>query len=73
MCIEQSLLLALFMCAMAAAVRTDWRALAVAAILPTLLLTAGDAQALRLRCSAGVRAGRLEAWGVDRERIPFVR
>lgn len=73
MCPEQSILLALYLCAMAAALRTDWRALAVAAILPTLLLTVGDAQALRLRCSAAVRAGRLEAWGVDRERIPYER
>jgi hypothetical protein len=72
MCPEQSILLALYLCAMAAALRTDWRALAVAILLPAALVTAGESQGLRLRCSAGVRAGRLEAWGVDRERIPFV-
>lgn len=73
MCPEQSILLALYLCAMAAALRTDWRALAVAVLLPAALVTVGESQGVRLRCSAGVRAGRLEAWGVDRERIPFIR
>lgn len=73
MCPEQSTLLALYLCAMAAAARADWRALAVAVLLPAALVTAGDAHALRLRCSAAVRAGRLEAWGVDRERILYER